>query len=87
MHTQMGSDGGESALVAWPLSAGPPEAAAGAVLEHFAAQGLTAAQRAELRGAAFVPVANGTRLVAPEQLFARLQDNLAPFAYEVSARV
>ncbi len=29
-----------------------------------------------------VPVANGTRLVAPTRLYARLRDDLAPFAYE-----
>lgn len=33
----------------------------------------------------FVPVANATRLVAPSRLFARLREDLAPFAYEVPA--
>ena len=48
------------------------------------AQGLSPAQKTALRGAAFVPVANGTRLVAPEHMFSRLQLDLAPFAFEVS---
>ena len=47
------------------------------------AQGLSPAQKTALRGAAFVPVANGTRLVAPEHMFSRLQLDLAPFAFEV----
>ena len=33
----------------------------------------------------FVPVANATRLVAPSRLFARLREDLAPFAYEIPA--
>lgn len=82
----MGADGGEAALAAWPPAAGAPEAAALAVLVYLQAQGLSAAQRKELAGAAFVPVSNGTRLVAPAQLFSRLQEDLSPFAYEVRLR-
>lgn len=48
-------------------------------------QGLSEPHREALRDVAFVPVANATRLVAPCCLFARLKEDLAPFAYEVPA--
>ena len=51
------------------------------------AQGLSPAQKTALRDAAFVPVANGTRLVAPENMFSRLPQDLAPFAFEVQQLV
>jgi len=38
---------------------------------------------AELQKAAFVPVANGTRLVTAKSLFVRLTINLSPFAFEL----
>lgn len=38
---------------------------------------------AELCKVAFLPVANGTRLVAADALFARLMINLSPFAFEL----
>ena len=38
-----------------------------------------------LQDVQFVPVANATRLVAPSRLFARLREDLAPFAYEIPA--
>jgi hypothetical protein len=34
-----------------------------------------------------VPVANGTRMVAPLHLFSRLHQDLAPFAFEVTLPV
>lgn len=37
----------------------------------------------ELHKVAFIPVANGTRLVTPKSLFARLTINLSPFAFEL----
>lgn len=46
-------------------------------------QGLNARQQQRLRDVAFIPVANGTRLAAPLQLFVRLSEDLTPFAFEV----
>ena len=46
-------------------------------------QGLNARQRQRLHDVPFVPVANATRLAAPSQLFVRLSEELAPFAFEV----
>ncbi len=48
-------------------------------------QGLGGARKELLKDVQFVPVANATRLVAPSRLFARLREDLAPFAYEVPA--
>ena len=46
-------------------------------------QGLNARQKRRLGDLPFVPVANATRLAAPSQLFVRLSEDLAPFAFEV----
>ena len=35
----------------------------------------------------FLPVANATRLAAPSQLFVRLSEDLAPFAFEVPVQL
>lgn len=48
-------------------------------------QGVTGKQAKELSHLAFIPVANGSRLVPPVRLYARLRDDLAPFAFEVPA--
>ena len=40
---------------------------------------------AELRRVAFLPAANGTRLVTADALFARLMIILSPFAFELPA--
>jgi hypothetical protein len=40
-------------------------------------------QASQLTMVPTVPVAAGSRLIAPGRLFARLPQNLAPFAYEV----
>ena len=37
----------------------------------------------EVQGVAFLPAANGTRLVTADALFARLMVNLSPFAFEL----
>ncbi|KAK9808692.1 hypothetical protein WJX72_002029 [[Myrmecia] bisecta] len=80
---KVGQNHGEEVLSSWPSQAGTPKAACKAILVHLAAQGLSDEQCGRLREAAFVPVANCTRLVAPAGLFARLRDDLAPFAYQV----
>lgn len=43
----------------------------------------TLADKTELEKLAFVPVANGTRLVSVKSLFARLTINMSPFAFEL----
>lgn len=40
----------------------------------------------ELQQVAFIPAANGTRLVTSSSLFARLTINLSPFAFELPSR-
>ena len=47
--------------------------------------GLSEQQLASLRSVPLVPVASSTVLVTAGQLFMRLPENLAPFAYEASA--
>ena len=41
------------------------------------------ADKAELQKVAFIPAANGTRLVTAKSLFVRLAINLSPFAFEL----
>ena len=53
------------------------------MLAFMKSNGVSNAQKAQLRKVAFVPVANGTRLVPPTSLFARLKRDLAPFAYQL----
>lgn len=43
-------------------------------------------EKLELQKLAFIPVANGTRLVSVKSLFARLSINLSPFAFELPSR-
>lgn len=80
---QVGADGGEAALAAWPAAGPAPEAAFAAVAKHLTNQGLSPEQAAQLSGVPLVPVAAGSRLIAAGRLFARLPQDLAPFAYEV----
>jgi hypothetical protein len=46
-------------------------------------QGLSSSQQQSLKDAAFIPVANSTRFLPPARLFARLREDVAPFAYEL----
>lgn len=78
-----GLDQGEDTLGRWPASAGPIPAAFGTLMDYLAREGLSPAQKQALAGAAFVPVANSSRLVEPSRLFTRIKEDLAPFAYEV----
>jgi len=43
-------------------------------------------EKKELEKLAFIPVANGTRLVPVKSLFARLTINMSPFAFELPSR-
>ena len=57
----------------------------GKVLSYLSEQGLSESQALRLSTAAFIPVANATRLARPSLLFSRLRVNLSPFAFEVPA--
>ena len=85
LHACAGIDAGESLLSAWPMLAGPPETAFGTAMAHLAElwPTLSPQEIARIKGAAFVPVGNASRLVAPEALFFRCPVDLAPLAYEV----
>jgi hypothetical protein len=84
-HLQVGgNDGGEELLSSWPDSLEPLPSLTAKTLEHLDREGLSAPQVQQLSGAAFIPVAHRSRLVAPQQLFLRLGGAaLAPFAWEV----
>ncbi|BDA44284.1 probable Sacsin [Coccomyxa sp. Obi] len=78
-------DCGQAALSTWPARGPRAEQAFGAVLDYISAQGVTPNQAKELSHLALIPVANGTRLVAPSSLYVRLRDDLSPFAFELPA--
>lgn len=81
---QVGQDGGEDLLAAWPDSAEPLISVTNTILQHLDKEGLSPQQALQLSAAAFIPVAHLSRLVAPQQLFLRLGGAaLAPFAWEV----
>lgn len=83
-YVQVGQDGGEDLLASWPDGAEPFSSITVKVMQHLDNEGLTAQQAMQLTGAAFIPVAYASRLVAPQQLFLRLGGAaLAPFAWEV----
>lgn len=81
---QVGQDGGEDLLASWPDSVEPFNSVTLTLLQHLDKEGLSPQQALQLSGAAFIPVAHASRLVAPQQLFLRLGGAaLAPFAWEV----
>ncbi|KAK9867034.1 hypothetical protein WJX84_006426, partial [Apatococcus fuscideae] len=82
-HLKQVSEDQERVAASWPAAAGPIEDACSTMLLFMKSNGLTISQNSELRKLAFVPVANGTRLVPPTSLFARLKRDLAPFAYQL----
>jgi hypothetical protein len=81
---QVGESNGEAALSCWPSATFSAERACRAVLQYMQDEGLTESQLGRLRGAAFVPVGNATRLMAPSQLFARMPVDFAPWMNEAS---
>eukprot|EP00884_Botryococcus_braunii_P020229 jgi/Botrbrau1/6890/Bobra.67_3s0009.1 len=78
-----GTDSGEGLLASWPSQGSDPNEACVQALQHLHKEGPSTDQRRALAEAAFIPVANMTRLLPPARLFARLREDLAPFAYEV----
>ncbi|KAL1292332.1 hypothetical protein AAHE18_20G264300 [Arachis hypogaea] len=86
-HLQViGENGGEDTLSHWPIaSAMNIEECTCEILKYLDKiwGSLSSSDVAELRKVAFVPAANGTRLVTADVLFARLTINLSPFAFEL----
>lgn len=83
----IGRNSGEDTLAHWPTVSGliTVEEASFEVLKYLDKVwgSLSSSDIAELQGVAFMPAANGTRLVAASSLFARLPINLSPFAFEL----
>ncbi|XP_058090303.1 uncharacterized protein LOC131236843 isoform X2 [Magnolia sinica] len=90
-HLQIvGKNGGEDTLAHWPTSSDVMtiEEASSEVLKYLDKiwGTLSASDISELQKVAFIPVANGTRLVKASSLFVRLTVNLSPFAFELPTR-
>ncbi|XP_029123505.1 uncharacterized protein [Elaeis guineensis] len=83
----VGRDNGEDTLAHWPTSSGmiKVEDAFLEILKYLDKVWgtLSSSDIAELQKMAFVPVANGTRLVSVKSLFVHLTINLSPFAFEL----
>lgn len=88
-HLQViGKNGGEDTLAHWPIVSGLDiEKCTCEILKYLEKiwGSLSPSDVAELKGVAFLPAANGTRLVTADALFARLMINLSPFAFELHA--
>ncbi|KAK9106331.1 hypothetical protein Syun_022342 [Stephania yunnanensis] len=87
-HLQaVGRNGGEDTLVHWPMASGTMtiEGASCEILKYLDKiwGSLAALDVSELQKVEFIPVANGTRLVAANSLFVHLTVNLSPFAFEL----
>ncbi|XP_014490933.1 uncharacterized protein LOC106753623 isoform X1 [Vigna radiata var. radiata] len=86
-HLQViGRNGGEDTLAHWPIASGMNiEECTCEILKYLDKiwGSLSSSDVAELCKVAFLPVANGTRLVTADALFARLMINLSPFAFEL----
>ncbi|XVE66342.1 hypothetical protein DITRI_Ditri08aG0072500 [Diplodiscus trichospermus] len=87
-HLQIiGKNGGEDTLAHWPTISGMMtiDDASYEVLKYLDRiwGSLTSSDIAKLQRVAFLPAANGTRLMPASSLFARLTINLAPFAFEL----
>ncbi|CAI9097022.1 OLC1v1033309C2 [Oldenlandia corymbosa var. corymbosa] len=90
-HLQfIGRNHGEDTLAHWPAASGGKtiDEASFEVLTYLEKiwGSLSASDISELKEVAFMPAANGTRLVTAKALFARLTINLSPFAFELPAR-
>ncbi|CDP11009.1 unnamed protein product [Coffea canephora] len=89
-HLQaIGKNNGEDTLAHWSAAPGSKtiDEASFEVLKYLenAWDSLSSSDISELRKVAFIPAANGTRLVTAGALFARLTINLSPFAFELPA--
>ncbi|XP_059447074.1 uncharacterized protein LOC132178626 isoform X3 [Corylus avellana] len=89
-HLQViGRNGGEDTLAHWPTASGlmTIDEACCEVLKYLDKVwgSLSSSDIMELQRVAFLPAANGTRLVTANSLFVRLTINLSPFAFELSS--
>ncbi|KAJ4822812.1 hypothetical protein Tsubulata_015814 [Turnera subulata] len=87
-HLQViGRNGGEDTLAHWPITSGmlTIDEASCEVLKYLdkAWDSLSSSDVEALKRVAFLPAANGTRLVMANSLFVRLTVNLSPFAFEL----
>ncbi|KAG8066703.1 hypothetical protein GUJ93_ZPchr0004g39583 [Zizania palustris] len=87
-HLQsVGRGNGEDTLAHWPTSSGimTVEDAFLRILQYLDKiwGTMSSSEKNELQTLAFIPVANGTRLVTVKSLFARLTINMSPFAFEL----
>ncbi|XP_020275406.1 sacsin [Asparagus officinalis] len=87
-HLQIvGRNNGEDTLAHWPMTSGmmTVEDASFEILKYLDKiwGTLSSSDIVELQKAAFIPVANGTRLVTVKSLFVRLTINLSPFSFEL----
>ncbi|CAN8264910.1 unnamed protein product [Cochlearia groenlandica] len=87
-HLQIiGRNGGEDTLAHWPNDPGvmTVDFASCEILKYLEKVWgtLTSSDILELQKVAFLPAANGTRLVGGSSLFVRLPVNLSPFAFEL----
>ncbi|KAG2569738.1 hypothetical protein PVAP13_7NG437900 [Panicum virgatum] len=90
-HLQIvGRGNGEDTLAHWPTSSGimTVEDAFQQILQYLDKiwGTISFTEKKELEKLAFIPVANGTRLVPVKSLFARLTINMSPFAFELPSR-
>ncbi|KAM3391279.1 hypothetical protein ACQJBY_012755 [Aegilops geniculata] len=87
-HLQtVGRGNGEDTLAHWPSSSGimTVEDAFLRILQYLEKVWgtISSSGKTELMELAFIPVANGTRLIEAKSLFARLTINMSPFAFEL----
>ncbi|KAJ4710441.1 Zinc finger, C3HC4 type [Melia azedarach] len=87
-HLQViGKNGGEDTLAHWPITSGMMtiDEASCEILKYLDKiwGTLSPPDITELQRVAFLPAANGTRLVTVNCLFVRLSVNLSPFAFEL----
>ncbi|KAM0836846.1 hypothetical protein ACQ4PT_062049 [Festuca glaucescens] len=87
-HLQtVGRGNGEDTLAHWPSSSGimTVEDAFLRILQYLDKVWgtISSSEKTELQNLAFIPVANGTRLIGAKSLFARLTINMSPFAFEL----
>ncbi|XP_038718957.1 sacsin isoform X2 [Tripterygium wilfordii] len=87
-HLQgVGRNGGEDTLAHWPTASGTMtiDEASCEVLKYLDKVwgSVSASDVIELQKVAFLPAANGTRLVTANSLFVHLTINLSPFAFEL----
>eukprot|EP00850_Spirogloea_muscicola_P024010 SM000422S15899 [mRNA] locus=s422:514:20866:+ [translate_table: standard] len=92
-HLQIvGRNGGENALARWPNASGTSgktvENAFTDVLKYLdnSLDQIGSSDKEKLQALSFVPVANGTRLVPPSAIYAKLTVDLMPLAFQLPSQ-